>query len=94
MRDLKIPEGIRERNILLVDNIDEFLQSYRNNRTSYNSPFEILYNLEKKVMFENNPEECILVPYKDWGDIIFRRKSMREEGDLRIVVYEYDTVIS
>ena len=94
MRDLKIPEGIRERNILLVDNIDVFLQSYRNNRTSYNSPFEILYNLEKRVMFENNPEECMFIPYKDWGVIIFRRKSMREEGDLRIVVYEYETVIS
>ena len=94
MRDLKIPEGTRERNILLVDNIDRFLQSYQNNQTSYISPFGILYNLEKKVMFENNPEECVLISYKEWGDIIFRLKSMREEGCLRIVVYEYDTSIS
>ena len=81
--------GCKEFNHLRISNIQDFFSGYANNLDYYSSPFKILSDLERKIMFEDNPEEWILISYKPDGDIIFRLKEMKEDGGLRIVVYEY-----
>ncbi len=98
-RDLTVSKsinlnGAREFNHLRLVNLDDFLMEYGNNLEYYAPPFKILADLEKEIMFENNPEQTILVPYKPDGDIIFRLVGIEEEGGLRIVRYEYDSSIS
>lgn len=83
-----------EFNHLRVSNIDEFLEEYGNNNSYYNSPFEILYELEKHIKFKNDPDKSLLIPYKEWGDIIFVLSNVYQKGRLRIVEYYYDTSIS
>ena len=86
--------GYKEFNHLRISNLQDFFSDYGNNIEYYSSPFKILSDLENKIMFDNNPEECILIPYKPDGDIIFMFKEMKEDGNLRIVVYEYNGIVS
>lgn len=95
MRDLTVSNsinlnGCKEFNRLRIPNINDFFDMYGNNLDCYSSPFQILLDLESKIMFENNPEEFILIPYKRDGDIIFRLIEIKEEDHLRVVVYAYD----
>lgn len=99
MRNLTVSKSInlngsKEFNHLRISNLQDFFSEYGNNLDYYSSPFKILSDLENKIMFENNPEECILISYKPDGDIIFRLKEVKEDGNLRIVVYEYDGSVS
>jgi hypothetical protein len=86
--------GCKEFNHLRISNIEHFLSDYGNNLDYYSSPFKIIYDLEKTILFENEPKECILIPYKPDGDIIFRIKEIKEENNLRIVIYEYEGSVS
>ena len=99
MRDLKISDsrnlyGCKEFNHLRISNIDVFHEYYQCNLDYYFTPFRILYELEKEIMFENNPPETIFIPYKPHGDIIFGLVEIKEENELRIVVYEYQASAS
>ncbi len=99
MRNLTISNstnlnGSKEFNHLRISNIQEFLSEYNNNFDYYSSPFKILSDLENKIMFENKPDDYILIPYKPYGDIIFKLIEIKEADELRIVVYEYDCSIS
>ena len=86
--------GCKEFNHLRISNLQDFFSDYGNNLDCYSSPFKILSELENEVLFENNPNDCILIPYKSDGDIIFRLIEIKEEGSLRVVVYKYDCSIS
>ena len=86
--------GCKEFNHLRISNIQDFLLGYGNNLDYYSSPFKILSDLENEIMFENNPKEYILISYKPDGDVIFRLKEMKEDGNLRIVVYKYNGIVS
>ncbi len=86
--------GCKEFNHLRISNIEDFFSNYGNNLDYYSSPFKILHDLEKVMLFENEPEECVLISYKPDGDIIFRLKEIKEEYNLRIVIYEYEGSIS
>ena len=91
MRNLKTSTVLgKEFNYLRISNINEFLSSYSSNFEYYASSFQILYELEKRIMFKNNPDDCMLINYKEDGYIIFRLKEMKEENNLRVVVYEYE----
>lgn len=99
MRNLTVSKsinfnGCKEFNHLRIYNLKNFLSEYGNNLDYYSSPFKILSDLESEIMFENNPDDCVLISYKPDGDIIFRLIEIKEEGDLRVVVYEYDCSIS
>ena len=91
IRKLKVEDnGIKEFNHLRISNLNYFFSVYGNNKNCYLSPFKILANLEKKVLFKNNPPEFIMVPYKSGGAGIFRRTRIKEKDNIRIVYYEYD----
>ena len=99
MRDLKTSDslnlyGCKEFNHLRISNIDIFFKYYQNNLDYYFTPFRILYELEKEIMFQNNPPEMIFIPYKPNGDIIFGLVEIKEEDELRIVTYEYQSSAS
>jgi len=99
MRNLTISDsinlgGCKEFNHLRIRNMDEFLSSYTNRLDYYAPPFKILCKLEEAILFSNNPRESVLVKYKPDGDIIFYFVDIKEEGELRIVTYEYAGSIS
>ena len=99
MRDLKQSDSLnlnecREFNHLRISNLDVFHEHYQCNLDYYFTPFRILYELEKEIMFENNPQKTILIPYKPHGYIVFGLVEIKEEGRLRIVVYEYQASAS
>jgi hypothetical protein len=99
MRDLKPSDSInlnecREFNHLRISNLDVFKEYYQPNCDYYLTQFGVLWELQKKIMFQNNPLKTILVPYKPGGDIIFGLVEIKEEGELRIVVYEYQSSVS
>lgn len=54
--------------ILKIENLKEFLE------IEFENSFEILYNLEKEVRESNKVFETILIPYKEYGDVIFDLK--------------------
>ena len=56
-----------ELNRLEVSNLNDFFSDYGNNRSYYATPFGILHELENQVVGEDNPEEQILIEYKDGG---------------------------
>ena len=94
MRKLTISTSInlgacREFNHLRISNIEDFLSSYTNNVDYYSSPFKILKELESIILFQDEPEEVMLVNYKPEGYIIFNLEGIKEDGELRIVTYKY-----
>jgi hypothetical protein len=46
------------------------------------------------MKFKNKPDSCILINYKEEGYAIFRLKEIKEEGGMRVVVYEYEGTAS
>lgn len=99
IRNLKINyganlNGCKEFNHLRISNLPEFFSSYGNNLEYYKAPWKILSELEEQIKFVNNPEHALFVSYKEGGEVIFTLKEMYIEGDLRVVVYEFDTFIS
>lgn len=100
MRDLEVINighmaGHKEFNHLRISNIDEFFENYNNNQDYYKSPFAILAELEKQIMFENNPPKHILIDYKPDGSIIFELIKVYETfPNLRIVAYSYNGSVS
>ena len=99
MRNLKILDsinlnGCKEFNYLRICNMKEFLDLYSNNLDYYNSPFAILAELEKKMLFENESQKCILISYKEEGDVIFDLERIYELNNLRIVEYSFRTFVS
>ena len=99
IRNLRISDsinlnGCKEFNHLRIRNIQEFLDGYGNNLDYYKSPFSIFAELEKRILFENNPEKCILIPYKEEGYVIFDLERICEFDNLRIVEYSFRTSIS
>jgi hypothetical protein len=92
--DSKNLKGCKEFNHLRITNIEEFFYYYSNNLDYYAPPFKILAELENKILFENNPEKCIIIPYKEFGDIIFDFEGIRLSGDLRIVMYRFSGSLS
>lgn len=95
MRELIIKQNdYKEFNRLLIINIDTFLIDYCNNIDYYKPPFEILSELEKLILFENDPDETILISYKNGGDIIFNKERIYTSGPLRIVEYKFSGTIS
>lgn len=84
----------KEFNHLRVVNIEEFLSNYTCNRNYYSPPFKILAELEEKIMYSNSPEKTVLCSYKPDGDVIFDLEEIREEGNLRVVVYRFSTYIT
>lgn len=84
----------KEFNHLRISNIEEFLESYPNNRDSYSPPFKIFADLENQVKFENYPGDVILCDYKPGGYVIFRLVEIKEVDRLRIVVFQYESFVS
>ncbi len=88
----------REFNHLRISNLDVFLKEYSNSVEFYASPFKILRELEKAVMFKDDPDDFLLISYKPTGDIMFRldgvgRSKLRYD-DRRIVTYTYEGSVS
>ena len=80
-----------------ISNLDHYLDTYTNNRAYYRDNFEILADLEKQVA---NAEfgflpKCILISYKDDGDVIFFFSHFEEDnmGNL-CAIYEFDTTVN
>jgi predicted GNAT superfamily acetyltransferase len=99
VRDLTVSKsinlnGAKEFNHLRIANLEQFLLNYASNLDYYSPPFKILAELENKIMYANRPEETILCSYKPDGDVIFRLEEVREEGNLRVVVYTFSTYVS
>ena len=99
IRSLEISNSInlgtqRERNLLRITNIEGFFKSYKNNIEYYKSPFKILHELEQKIMYEDNPDEFVMISYKDDGDCIFRLKGIYADQNYRYVNYEYEGSVS
>jgi hypothetical protein len=98
MRDLTINLGTqREFNHLRVSNLKEFLDKYLNRFEYYQSPYSILADLERKVLFENNPEDLLLISYKPGGYIIFRARGImtsEKTSRRRFVTYTYEGIVS
>lgn len=94
-----LPHELKEGSHLLtrISNLDHYLDTYTNNRAYYLDNFEILADLEKQVA---NAEfgflpKCILISYKDDGDVIFFFSYFEEDnmGNL-FAIYEFDTTVS
>lgn len=82
-------------NHLIIKNLGYYLESPKNKTDYYRNKFEILADLETKVKYENDPEECVLIPYKPNGDMIFRLVDVFiDKEDYRYVVYEFDSSVS
>lgn len=99
MRNLKISDstnlnGYKEFNHLRIKNMERFFDVYGNNLDYYETPFSIFAELEKRILFENNPEECIFISYKKEGDVIFDLERIYELDNLRIVEYSFRTFVS
>jgi hypothetical protein len=99
MRNLTIENtgrigGCKEFNHLRILNLQEFLDRYLYNLDYSASPWQVIANLEKEVLFENAPEECYLITCKGETDAVFQLIEIKEEGDLRIVVFVFDCFIS
>lgn len=99
IRDLTIStnqnlKNTREFNHLRVTNLNDFLTTYGNRFDYYESPFQVLADLERKIKFENSPGQTILCSYKPDGDMIFELVDVKEEGSVRIVEYEYRSSVS
>lgn len=99
VRDLTISKsinlnGAKEFNHLRITNIEDFLSSYGNNLDYYKTPFNILADLENQIKFKNNPKATIFCSYKDDGEVIFSLVNIREQGNLRIVEYSFDSFVS
>ena len=83
-----------ELNRLEVSNLNDFFSDYGNNRSYYATPFGILHELENQVVGEDNPEEQILIEYKDGGYQEFSLVEIKEVGRHRVVVYQHTGGIS
>ena len=97
VRNLSTDEHFgNEVNHLIIKNLGYYLKYPRNKTDYYRNAFEILAELEAKIKYENEPEDCVLIPYKPDGDMIFRLVNVviGKEDDRRYVVYEFDTTIS
>jgi hypothetical protein len=99
MRNLKVSDSInlnghKEFNHLRIKNLKRFFDVYENNLNYFETPFSIFAELEKRILFENNPEECILISYKEEGDVIFDLERIYELNNLRIVEYSFRTFVS
>jgi len=70
-------------------NLDTFLIDYTNNLDYYKPPFGIMAELEKEILFDNNPKKIISIEYKEDGYIQFELGRMYPLGDLRVVEYSY-----
>jgi len=91
IRNLK---GSKEFNRLVIKNINEFFNGCGNRYDHYKAPYHILAELEKEIMFENNPDEVILISYKDDGFMVFDLVSIFEKNNFRVVVYEFNGTAS
>ena len=80
--------------LLRLSNYERFIAEYTNTGAYYETPHSILSELEKAVCFKETIEDCLLIAYKEWGDIIFRFSKTIHDGRNVYVVYEYDTSIS
>lgn len=80
--------------LLRLSNYEYFIASYTNTGKHYRSPHEILSDLEKQVCYSEKIIDNILIPYKDWGDLIFTFDRQMRDGNDVYLVYEYDTSIS
>ena len=80
-----------------ISNLDHYLNIYTNNRAYYRDTFEILADLEKQVA---NAEfgflsKCILIPYKEEGDVIFLFSHFEKESiGILFAVYEFNSTVS
>ena len=89
MRQLKRQEDgttVDELNRLEISNLNDFFSDYGNNRSHYATPFGILHELENQVVGEDNPEEQILIEYKEDGYQEFFLVEIKEVGIYRVVV--------
>jgi hypothetical protein len=94
-RELRVsPHHGRERNLLRITNLKEFLLAYTNNYEYYSAPFKVLAELEDRIKFETEPDDVILIPYKDDGDLIFELRGVFVTETKRVVLYEYISPIS
>lgn len=96
MRQLQKNEDgtIYELNRLQISNLDDFFSEYANNKIHYATPFGILHELENQVVGEDNPEEQILIEYKDGGYQEFSLVEIKEDDRHRVVVYQHTGGIS
>jgi hypothetical protein len=90
--------------ILKIEDMDRLIDTFCSRDTYYRRAYDILANLDKKVLEsleQGKFEEWIYVDYKDFGDAIFQFSHF--EIDLRepdsqyrtlYVVYRYDTIVS
>jgi hypothetical protein len=88
MRNLKVSDSIN------LNGHKVFNHLRINNLNYFETPFSIFAELEKRILFENNPEECILISYKEEGDVIFDLERIYELNNLRIVEYSFRTFVS
>lgn len=84
----------KEYNVLVVENIEDFFETYFNNKNHYKSRFEILADLERQVKYKTLPDRTILCQYKKGGDVIFDLQRLELKNNVWYVVYRYSTIIS
>ena len=54
--------------------------NYENNNSYFNSPFEILYKLEKEIKFKNDPDRTLEINYYRLGFMIFILEKVYQKG--------------
>jgi hypothetical protein len=80
-----------------IKNINDVVETFSSRTTDfYSGPYKILSELEEKVSKMKHPEEVVLIPYKDDGDVIFEFVEIKKDrfGRELIAVYEFASTIS
>lgn len=80
---------------LRISNFREFIENFERNTDSfYRSPFGILAELEKQILFAKELPPIILIPYKNFGDAIFEFKSIDYNHPIPRAYYVFNSVVS
>lgn len=86
---------MKKLNHLRIDNLDEFIETFEGNTDDYyGSPFAILADLEKHIMFAPELENTILIPYKEFGDAIFNLTSIYPGEEITTAYYTFNSIVS
>ncbi|PQA58991.1 hypothetical protein [Siphonobacter curvatus] len=79
----------RDKNIVRISNLSEFIDQFEGGKEYYYPPFHILSVLEKEVLFSQNPSGTITINYSPEGFVMFDLREKEERDNVWIFTFEF-----
>ena len=73
----------------MVSNLNDFLNYYTRGREDHRGAFDILAELESKVIENDNPPECVSIEYRKFAWVIFHFSEINIDQRGGSMVYYY-----